>query len=137
MARAECVRAGRGRFCSRKCAAIVRVRSHPTPRVRLTGARNGQWKGGAPRRRPKSPQERAQKAKYRRAWQAANRQKIYAHQAVYRAIRSGRLVRQPCSRCGAEPAEAHHEDYARRLDVEWLCPECHRQRHDEYGWYQI
>lgn len=52
-----------------------------------------------------------------------------AHQAVQRALASGRLVRQPCERCGAVPAHAHHDDHSKPLDVRWLCPPHHREHH--------
>jgi hypothetical protein len=45
------------------------------------------------------------------------------------AVYHGRVKRQPCEVCGAtENIEAHHEDYAKPLEVEWLCPEHHRER---------
>jgi len=50
-----------------------------------------------------------------------------ARQAVTVALRSGRLVRLPCQRCGAVPAQAHHRDYSKPLDVEWLCAPHHRE----------
>lgn len=53
-----------------------------------------------------------------------------AHQAVWRGLRYGRLVRpEACERCGSahRRLEAHHHDYAKPLDVEWLCPSCHRR----------
>jgi transposase-like protein len=35
-----------------------------------------------------------------------------------------------CSNCGSDRAiGAHHDDYARPLDVEWLCQRCHGLRH--------
>lgn len=54
-----------------------------------------------------------------------------AYDAVTRAIRSGKLIRQPCIRCGNEKSLAHHEDYDFPLDVMWLCQPCHKQRHKE------
>lgn len=44
------------------------------------------------------------------------------------AIRTGILVRQPCCECGKSKSEAHHEDYAKPLDVQWLCRFHHRRR---------
>jgi ribosomal protein S27AE len=56
-----------------------------------------------------------------------------ARNAVARAILAGKLVRQPCSRCGALSVDAHHEDYSKPLDVVWLCRKCHTLRHQERG----
>lgn len=67
-----------------------------------------------------------------RKYKAKSPEKYVARSAVGNALRSGRLVRQPCERCGAtERVEAHHEDYSRPLDVNWLCKDCHAQRHIE------
>lgn len=67
-----------------------------------------------------------------KAWQERNRIKRQAHIAVGNAIRDGRLIPAPCERCGfAFGIEAHHEDYSKPLDVNWLCQKCHGQRHRE------
>lgn len=39
------------------------------------------------------------------------------------------LDRQPCSECGAEPADAHHPDYTKPLEVVWLCRKHHGEAH--------
>jgi hypothetical protein len=52
-----------------------------------------------------------------------------ARQVVSRAIKAGRLRREPCQQCGAEPTDAHHKSYDRPLDVLWLCRSCHRALH--------
>ncbi len=57
-----------------------------------------------------------------------------AHWIVSYARRTGKLDAQPCERCGAEPAVAHHDDYSRPLDITWLCPKHHKARHRELGW---
>lgn len=49
------------------------------------------------------------------------------------AITTGKLVRQPCEECGAEKADAHHDDYAKPLEVRWLCRSHHRQWHVDNG----
>lgn len=63
------------------------------------------------------------------SWRATHRDRRHAHQAVERAVRSGRLHREPCACCGDEKAEAHHDDYTKPLDVVWLCRTHHRARH--------
>jgi len=49
-----------------------------------------------------------------------------------RAIELGFLVRpKECPLCGTVDLgiHAHHVDYMRPLDVEWMCSECHGKRH--------
>lgn len=50
---------------------------------------------------------------------------------VGNALAGGRLIRQPCERCGDAKAQAHHEDYTKPLDVIWLCKAHHGERHRE------
>ena len=59
----------------------------------------------------------------------ANPQKTRARDAVAKAMRDGRLTRKPCEVCGCDQSEAHHEDYAKPLNVVWLCRTHHMQRH--------
>lgn len=76
----------------------------------------------------------AKHAARQRRWRAENRDKRHAHRAVEIALRSGRLVKpDACERCRAQASriEAHHEDYTRRLDVQWLCVACHKATHKE------
>lgn len=57
--------------------------------------------------------------------------KTKANRAASNAIRGGRLVRQPCERCGSLTVEAHHEDYSKPLEVRWLCFKHHREAHGQ------
>lgn len=54
-------------------------------------------------------------------------EKKAAWNAVYKAVKNGLLTRpERCERCGiACKPDASHDDYARRLEVEWLCRSCH------------
>ncbi len=54
-----------------------------------------------------------------------------AHREFQLAIKEGRLIRQPCLRCGDEASEGHHEDYSMPLHVMWLCRKHHKERHRE------
>ena len=65
---------------------------------------------------------------------------LRAHDAVYQAIRRGRLSpvgARPCVDCGA-PGEVyhHHLGYAaeHRLSVVALCSGCHNRRHGREAW---
>jgi ribosomal protein S27AE len=66
-----------------------------------------------------------------RIWRAQDQRRQKAHGMVYRAIKSGKLIRKPCCKCGEQKSLAHHEDYDKPLDVMWLCQPCHKQRHKE------
>jgi hypothetical protein len=53
-----------------------------------------------------------------------------ARMQVRDALRAGTLVRQPCEVCGTKAnIEAHHDDYAKPLDVRWLCRKHHAALH--------
>jgi uncharacterized protein with PIN domain len=57
-----------------------------------------------------------------------------ARTAVSNAVRDGRMTpADACEDCGHDyrhhRREAHHEDYMKPLEVEWLCSLCHGRRH--------
>ena len=56
-------------------------------------------------------------------------EKRRAHYLTSNAIRDGRLIRQPCEKCGEEKSEAHHDDYTKPLEVRWLCRRHHLEHH--------
>lgn len=70
---------------------------------------------------------------------ASGLEKSRARGAVSHAIRTGRLERRPCEwvlpesegklTCGERTVDGHHDDYARPLDVRWLCRRHHRLTH--------
>jgi hypothetical protein len=53
-----------------------------------------------------------------------------AREAVNRAVKADKLIKQPCELCGNEPTQAHHDDYAKPLDVRWLCVPHHQAIHN-------
>lgn len=67
---------------------------------------------------------------YARKYRQGVEQKIKqnARQKVYLAIKEGKIVRQPCEKCG-EKSEAHHPDYSKPLEVKWLCIIHHTEEH--------
>jgi len=56
-------------------------------------------------------------------------EKMKAHQAVFRAIQSGKLEKKPCQFCGSVKSQAHHDNYTKPLEVRWLCPLHHTAWH--------
>ena len=66
--------------------------------------------------------------------QKRDKVKRSAHTAVSNAVRDGRLTApDQCEQCGHDFShfrrEAHHNDYDKPLEVEWLCSICHGKRH--------
>ncbi len=74
-------------------------------------------------------------AAYMRRWRSENQvseeerlkgvARAYAN--VYK--RRGKLIQQPCAKCGDAKSEMHHHDYSKPLEVEWLCRKCHLAEH--------
>jgi acetoin utilization deacetylase AcuC-like enzyme len=54
-----------------------------------------------------------------------------ARGAFERAVKYGFIIRpDKCSRCGIKcKPDGHHTDYAKPLEVQWLCKICHNQAH--------
>ena len=63
-------------------------------------------------------------------------EKWKARQAAWNAVHRERIAKpNSCERCGTEVEQkreihAHHHDYSRPLDVEWLCIDCHLAEHE-------
>jgi len=63
---------------------------------------------------------------------ASELNKVRARTAVARAIKNGRLEKNPCLICGnAKRPHAHHEDYSSPLKITWLCAKCHKFIHSK------
>ena len=73
---------------------------------------------------------RAERAAYQRAYRAGNPEKDDARHAVAYALQVGRITRGPCEECGSvERVQAHHSDYSKPLEIQWLCAYCHGRKH--------
>lgn len=60
--------------------------------------------------------------------------KYKAHNLVNNSIRDGKLHAEPCEICGtSKSVHAHHDDYAKPLNVRWLCAAHHKEWHVENG----
>lgn len=73
------------------------------------------------------------RAAYMRAYyeRPENVAKRKARDKVRARVESGKIIPQPCESCGCKPAQAHHEDYTKQLDIIWLCAVHHIKRHEE------
>jgi len=66
-------------------------------------------------------------------WVEKNQIKRAAHILVGNALRDGRLKKKPCEICGDKKSHGHHDDYAKPLEVRWLCDAHHKEWHSENG----
>lgn len=80
-----------------------------------------------PRQRKDQQKHRAQIARWKRTHRDRMRLTNLGNYYVTQAIRKGLLVRpDTCEECGkVGRIDAAHADYARLLDVRWLCRSCH------------
>jgi len=112
---------GRGRFCSKGCASSANCRAGQIGNpVHAAGLRHFDELPGFSGRFPrvgKTPLGRR------------------VRKLVQKAIASGQLVRpESCARCERTcRPHAHHADYLKPLEVEWLCGSCHMREHLHSG----
>lgn len=57
------------------------------------------------------------------------REKENARQLTRYYVKTGKIKKLPCSNCGDDNSQAHHEDYSKPMDVIWFCPPCHKAHH--------
>lgn len=62
-------------------------------------------------------------------WARRNPQKVRAQHKARAAVIQGKIAKLPCEVCGSTNVQAHHDDYARPLDVRWLCTKHHAEHH--------
>ena len=104
-----------------KFKEIDRLRYQNDPRVRERH-----------RRYHKTEEGKASLRRSHKKWIEANEEKRAAHILLNNAIRDGRAVKpEACGDCGKTDCriEGHHDDYAKPLEVKWLCRECHLRHH--------
>lgn len=53
-----------------------------------------------------------------------------ARRILQKALMKGAIQKENCIVCKDENSQAHHEDYTKPLEVIWLCPVHHMERHD-------
>lgn len=96
-------------------------------RVRANYASKREQYAAYERVRSRRPERKAQILDGQKCWRAQSPDKYRARTAVGNALRDGRITKTPCEVCGALKVQAHHDDYAKPLDVRWLCFRCHRE----------
>jgi transposase-like protein len=69
---------------------------------------------------------------YRVKYRKQNPDKYRAHNALNNAVRDGKITKMDCEKCGRVDTHGHHDDYAKPLEVRWLCPPCHAEEHPRF-----
>ncbi|MER9174608.1 hypothetical protein NKH72_13545 [Mesorhizobium sp. M0955] len=62
-------------------------------------------------------------------WRQNHPKQVWAQQCLRSAIKRGLIIQQTCKVCGDSATEAHHADYDRPMDVDWLCRKHHKAEH--------
>lgn len=106
--------------------ADKRAADGPTPATSV-GTRVEQGDG----KRKGEQTERMKKSSItNKRWREKNPEKARCHSIVWRELRNGRIVPEPCHICGStDKVQAHHRDHSKPMDITWLCPYCHRAVH--------
>jgi hypothetical protein len=75
------------------------------------------------------------RARVSKEWRIKNPDGYRAQTIVGNALRDGKISKLPCEVCGTtNNLHAHHEDYSKPLDVNWLCAlHHHRLKTSIYG----
>lgn len=83
--------------------------------------------------RNKTASRKQQMAVYTKKSRMNNPEKYHAHNLVASAIKRGLLIKpDTCSVCGKRGSvHGHHNDYAKPLEVVWVCARCHRKITDK------
>jgi hypothetical protein len=96
------------KFCSRSCSI-----SHRNTLVILSGSDNPNWKGGS-------------KSRYK----TEHIDRVKANNVVSELLRRRKITPLPCEICGEQRyTQAHHQDYSKPLNINWLCSSCHMRIH--------
>lgn len=85
------------------------------------GDLNHNWKGGISKNN----------YHYKKLQIARYPERVNARRLVHYALKSGKLKKENCKTCGCKNVQAHHKDYAKPLDVIWLCKTCHNKLHNK------
>ena len=88
-----------------KCKECCKEQAHEYRRARLDHWREHD------RQRYQTPERKAYAIEMQRVLRKKYPEKDRARAIVTRAVKSGKLQRQPCALCGAFKVEAHHPDY--------------------------
>lgn len=120
-----------------KCIECVkrRVRKHRSENIeeiRAYDRKRGRTEKRLTLLRINSKRFRERYQKFKDAYIKKNPQKHLAHNKLHAAIKSKKIIKQPCEVCGDIKSQGHHDDYTKPLEVRWLCQKHHKELHRKY-----
>ncbi len=68
---------------------------------------------------------------WRGVWGRKYPEKVKAQRLAQKAVKKGTLSKEKCEICSDLKVEAHHPDYSKPLEVQWLCRKHHAALHRE------
>lgn len=107
-------------------------RAHPEIRLKWSRKWNRENRGKlAKAMREYHARKRDKTLERLRQVNAEHPERARAYATVLHALKTGRLKKpSQCQACGqTKTVQAHHDDYSKRLEVKWLCRECHAKVH--------
>jgi DNA-directed RNA polymerase subunit RPC12/RpoP len=120
-----------------KCKDCVRKRVGKHREENLETVQEYDRKRGSLPKRVKARKEYKKTDAYKESHRKANekykhnhKEKSTARYLLRRQVLAGKIPVAPCAICRGK-AEAHHEDYSKPLEVNWLCDAHHKARHKQ------
>ncbi len=84
------------------------------------------------KKREKDPKRIAKQLEYQRTYRSKYKGKNSARYKLFMALQDGMLNKKPCKIChSTTDVQAHHTDYRKALDVQWLCKKHHLTKHNK------
>lgn len=121
--------------CHKKCVAQYRAENLAEVRQRDRERYIREWAKRRAWQEAYRKTERGKEAVRRgsRAYHERHPERRAARIALWNALRGGVVAKATaCQGCGAAGRlHGHHDDYAKPLEVRWLCVPCHEEAHHE------
>ncbi len=104
------------------------LRGLPPSPMTEEGRRRVQIYRAAYHQRPEVKKRNAERQR-RYARDPRLRERYMARWILKRRVITGQVKKQPCEVCGLVKVDAHHDDYAKPLEVRWFCRQHHAEHH--------
>ena len=122
-----------------KICTSIYIKAYGKKNRKKLSAKHKVWRNDNPECFRKSQRESKKRNRSKilisqKRWRESNGHKSRAHDLLNKAVKRGDLVKPTlCEKChdAHRHIHGHHEDYEKPLEVIWLCPPCHHNRHEE------